>query len=61
MDHERLRRIVSGLNRYELAYLEGRLSEATKLSLEKQGRQTEQQESMLKSLYMEKKKMIRYY
>ena len=57
MDHERLRCIVSGLNQYELTYLEERFIEAAKLSLEKQGRLTEQQESMLESLYMEKNKM----
>jgi hypothetical protein len=59
MDHERIRSIVSGLNRYELTYLEERFIEAAKLSLEKQGRLTEQQESILESLYMEKTKWIR--
>jgi len=59
MDHERLRCIVSGLNQYELTYLEERFIEAAKLSLEKQGRLTEQQESMLESLYMEKTRWIR--
>ena len=59
MDHERLRSIVSGLSRYEMTYLEERFIEAAKLSLEKQGRLTEQQESILESLHVEKTKWIR--
>ena len=59
MDHERLRSIVSGLSRYEMTYLEERFIEAAKLSLEKQGRLTEQQETILEGLYMEKTKWIR--
>ncbi len=59
MDHERLRCIVSGLSRYELTYLEERFIEAVRLSVEKQGGLTEQQERMLEGLYTEKTRWIR--
>jgi len=59
MDKERLTRIISGLSRYELTSLEKRFIEGAKLSLEQQGRLTEQQESILESLYMEKTKWVR--
>ena len=55
----RLKCIISGLSRYELTSLEKRFIEAAKLSLEKQGRLTEQQETILEGLYMEKTKWIR--
>ena len=57
MHKGRLKCIISGLNRYELTSLEKRFIEAAKLSLEKHGRLTEQQECILESLYMEKNKM----
>ena len=59
MDKGRLKCIISGLSRYELTSLEKRFIEATKLSLEKQGSLTEQQEAMLESLNMEKARWIR--
>jgi hypothetical protein len=59
MDKGRLKCIISGLSRYELTSLEKRFIEAAKVSFEKQGRLTEQQESMLESLYMEKIRWIR--
>ena len=59
MDKARLKCIISGLSRYELTSLEKRFIEAAKLSLEKQGRLTEQQESILEGLYMEKTRWIR--
>jgi len=59
MDKGRLKSIISGLNRYELTPLEKRFIEAARLSLEKEGRLTEQRESVLESLYMEKTKWIR--
>ncbi len=59
MDKGRLKCIISGLCRYELTSWEKRFIEAAKVSLEKQGRLTEQQESILESLYTEKKKWIR--
>ena len=59
MDKARLKCIISGLSRYELTSLEKRFVEAAKLSLEKEGRLTEQRESVLERLYMEKTKWIR--
>ena len=59
MDKARLNCIISGLSRYELTSLEKRFVEEVKLSLEKQGRLTEQRESVLESLYMEKTKWVR--
>ena len=59
MDKARLNSIISGLSRYELTSLEKRFVKEVKLSLEKQGRLTEQRESVLESLYMEKTKWIR--
>ena len=59
MDKGRLKCILSGLNRYELTSLEKRFIEGAKLSLEKQGKLTEQQESMLESIYTEKTRWIR--
>ncbi len=59
MDKARLKSIISGLSRYELTSLEKRFVEEAKASLEKQGRLTEQRESVLESLYMEKTKWIR--
>ncbi len=59
MDKARLKCIISGLSRCELTSLEKRFVEEAKASLEKQGRLTEQRESVLESLYMEKTKWIR--
>lgn len=59
MDKGRLQCIISGLSRYELTILEKRFIEAAKHCLEKQGGLTEEQESMLESLYMEKTRWIR--
>lgn len=47
MDHKRLRCIVSGLNRYELAHLEEGFIEAAKLSMGKQaGERNSKNENM---------------
>lgn len=59
MDNGRLKCILSGLSRYELTFSEKRFIEAARHSLEKQGGLTEEQESMLESLYMEKTRWIR--
>jgi len=59
MHKGRAKCIISGLSRYELTSLEKRFIEAAKLSLEKHGRLTEQQESILEGLYMEKTRWIR--
>ncbi len=59
MDKERLKCIVSGLSRYELTYLEKRFIEAVEQSFEERRGLTEQQESILERLYMEKLRWIR--
>jgi len=59
MDKGRLKCIMSGLSRYELTFLEKRFIEAAKHCLEEQGGLTEEQESMLEGLYMEKTRWIR--
>ncbi len=59
MNKERLKCIVSGLSRYELTYLENRFIEAVRHAFEERRGLTEQQESMLESLYMEKLRWIR--
>ncbi len=59
MDKARLKSIISGLSRYELTPLEKRFVEEAKASLEKQTGLTEQRESILESLYMEKTKWVR--
>jgi hypothetical protein len=59
MDTGRLKCILSGLSRYELTVLEERFIEAAKHHLEDQGGLTEQQESMLEGLYMEKTRWVR--
>ncbi len=59
MSERRLTCILSGLSRYELTSLEKRFIEVAKHSLEEHGRLTEQQETMLESLYREKTKWIR--
>jgi hypothetical protein len=59
MDKGRLKCIISGLSRYELTSLDKRFVEAAKHSFEEQSGLTEQQDSMLESLYMEKTKWIR--
>ena len=59
MNKGRLKCILSGLSRYELTPLEKRFIEAAKHCLEEQGGLTEEQESMLESLYMEKTRWIK--
>ena len=59
MNKGRLKCIMSGLSRYELTSLEKRFIEAAKHCLEEQGGLTEEQESMLEGLYMEKTRWIR--
>ena len=59
MNEGRLKCILSGLSRYELTSVEKRFIEATKHSLEEQGRLTKQQRAILENLYMEKTKWVR--
>jgi len=59
MNRGRLKCIISGLSRYELTFLEKRFIEAAKHCLEERGGLTEEQESMLESLYKEKTRWIR--
>ena len=59
MNEGRLKCILSGLSRYELTSVEKRFIEAATLSIERQGRLTEQQGAILENLYMEKTKWIR--
>jgi len=59
MDKGRVKCIISGLNRYELTYLEERFIEAAKDYLEEWGKLTEEQETIIESLYNEKTRWIR--
>ena len=59
MEKGRIKCMISGLNRYELTLLEERFIETAKHHLEERGRLTEQQETMLENLYMEKTRWIR--
>jgi len=58
MNTERLRCIVSGLNRYELTNLEQRFVESIDQYFKRTGKLTEQQESILEGLYMEKTRFV---
>jgi len=55
MDTERLRCIVSGLNRYELTELEQRFVQSVEQYFKREGKLTKQQEG----LYREKTRWIR--
>ena len=59
MNNERLRCIVSGLNRYELTELEQGFVQSVEQYFKHEGRLTEQQESILEGLYSEKTRWIR--
>jgi len=59
MEKGRLRRIIAGLSRYELTFLERRFIEAADQCLEGDDGLTEEQESILESLYMEKTRWIK--
>jgi hypothetical protein len=59
MEKGRLKYIISGLSRYELTSLEKRFIEGARHSLEKHCGLTEQQESILEGLYMEKTRWIK--
>jgi hypothetical protein len=59
MNKGRFTCILSGLSRYELTSLEKRFIEAAKHCMEEQGRLTEEQESILESLYLEKTRWIK--
>jgi uncharacterized membrane-anchored protein len=54
MDQERLKRIVSVLERDELTLRERQFVEAVKKYLNENGRVTDQQESLLEGIYKEK-------
>jgi uncharacterized membrane-anchored protein len=54
MNVERVRRMVSGLSRYELTELEQRFVQSVEQYFKQEGMLTEQQESILEGLYNEK-------
>lgn len=58
MKTERLRCIISGLDRYELTKLEQRFVESVEQYFKQTGKLTEQQESILEGLYREKTRWI---
>ncbi len=60
MEKERLKCIVSGLNRYELTELEKGFVGSVEQYFKQEGKLTEQQESILEGLYREKTRFIRY-
>ena len=59
MEKERLRCIVSGLDRYELTGLETRFIRSAEQYFEEKGKLTEQQESILEGVYRDKTGWIR--
>ncbi len=59
MDKERLECIMSGLNRYELTGLEKRFVQSVEQYFKKKSMLTDQQESVLESVYREKTRFIR--
>jgi len=59
MDKERLRCIMSGLNRYELTGLEKRLVQSVEQYFKEKSMLTAQQESILEGVYSEKIGWIR--
>jgi hypothetical protein len=59
MDKERLKCIMSGLNRYELTGLEKRFVQSVKQYFKEKSMLTDQQESILESVYREKTGFIR--
>ena len=54
MDQERLKRIISVLERDELTLRERQFIEAVRKYLDEKGRLTDQQESLLEGIYKEK-------
>jgi len=59
MDQVRFRSILSSLERYELTLREKQFVEAIERYFHENGRVTDQQESVLKGIYREKKWMRR--
>ncbi len=59
MDKERLECIMSGLNRYKLTGLEKRFVQSVEQYFKKKSMLTDQQESVLESVYREKTRFIR--
>ncbi len=59
MNAEKLRCIVSGLNRYELTELEQRFVQSVEQYFNHEGKLTDQQESILEGLYREKSRWMR--
>ena len=59
MDKERLECIMSGLNRYELTGLENRFVQSLGQYFKEKSILTDQQESILESIYREKTGLIR--
>ena len=53
MDKERLKYIMSGLNRYELTGLEKRFAQSVEQYFKEKNMLTDQQESILKGVYRE--------
>ena len=59
MDKERLKCIISGLNRFELTGLEKRFVQSVEQSFKEKSMLTDQQESILEGVYREKTGLIR--
>jgi uncharacterized membrane-anchored protein len=59
MNQERLKCILSGLNRYELTWREKEFVKAVKKYFNENGVLTDQQESILEGIYNEKIRWIR--
>ncbi len=59
MDKERLKCIMSGLNRYELTGLEKRFVQSVEQYFKEKSMLTDQQESILEGVYREKTGLIR--
>jgi hypothetical protein len=59
MDKERLKNIISVLNRYELRFREKQFIEAVRQYYKKNGLLTEEQEFILEGIYREKISWIR--
>jgi len=59
MEKERLKRIVSGLNRHELTRLERRFVQSVKQYFKAKSMLTDQQESILEGVYREKGRLTK--
>jgi hypothetical protein len=59
MNRERLQCIVSGLNRFELTGLETLFIQLVEQDFDREGRLTDQQQSIVEAIYREKTRFIR--